>query len=391
MASTSNYADLFDRLLQGKLSPEEAGKLIGLLAGNPPDPQTAALLEKYLRKPATQQLPPETTAALEARLPAIFAQKKQQSHTPLYRRAWFRYSAAAAVLACIVGIGTWRYKGETPPLVSRMPGKVNHPVAGNTKNIILTLDNGQRIKLDSAPNGLVTRQNGAAVQLNNGSLAYKGGGAAGSISYNTLSVPRGRLFQLVLPDGTRVWLNAASTMRYPTAFTGRERRVEITGEAYFEVAKNPALPFRIKVQDRPAEIEVLGTCFNVNAYGNEASVNTTLVEGSVKIASGNSRAVIRPGQQAQISSRIRILDKADMQKVLAWKEGIFNFEDAGLEEVMRQLERWYDIEVVYEKGIPPLEFVGKMGRDLSLQEVLRGLEISEVHFSMQGRKLIVKP
>lgn len=394
MALSPYYTNLLNRLLQGNLSPEEADELISLLAGDEPDPQVAEFLEKHLQQPVPRPVSPEITAALEARLPAIFSQKNPlpSSRTVLYKRAWFYYSSAAAVILCVVGIWLWRYSREpSPPFGFHPPAKINRPVAGSAQDIVLTLDDGRTIMLDSTPSGFIARQNGAAVLLGNGSLAYKGEGAVGKVSYNTITIPRGRQFQVLLPDGTRVWLDAASSMRYPTAFTGGERRVEISGEAYFEVAKNPTLPFRVTIQDKPAEIEVLGTRFNVNAYGNEASINTTLIEGSVKITAGGGQVVIKPGQQAQVASRIKVLSKADVQRAMAWKEGVFNFEDAGLEEVMRQLERWYDIEVVYEQGIPPIEFMGKMGRDLSLQEVLRGLEVSEVHFSMQGRKLMVRP
>lgn len=393
MALSPRYTNLFDRLLQGKLSPEEADELISLLAGDQPDPQAAELLEKYLQQPVTRPIGPEITAALEARLPAILQRKQQPaSRIPLHKRALLYSGSAAAIFSCVIGIWLWTHRKELPSSSGyHQPGRINRPAAGSTKNIVLTLDDGRAIMLDSIPGGFIARQNGAAVVLGNGSLAYNGNGTADKVSYNTITIPRGRQFQVLLPDGTRVWLDAASSMRYPTSFTGAERRVEIAGEAYFEVAKNPSLPFRVKIQGKPAEIEVLGTRFNVNAYGNEASINTTLVEGSVKISAGSDQVMIKPGQQAQVASRIKVLNKADMQKVMAWKEGVFDFEDAGLEEVMRQLERWYDIEVVYEKGIPPIEFVGKMGRDLSLQEVLRGLEVSEVHFSMQGRKLVVKP
>ncbi|MBE7172434.1 MAG: FecR domain-containing protein [Williamsia sp.] len=387
------YKNLFDRLLQGKLSPEEADELIALLGTDPPDPQAAALLEQHFRKSFSQVVSPETTASLEARLPAILSQKslKPAVRTPLYKKARFYYSSAAAVILCIIGTWFWMNRRE-PSLATPFPqARTNKPVAGSGKNIVLTLDNGQTLALDSTPNGFIVRQNGATAMLGNGNLTYNGEGSAANAGYNTLTIPKGKQFQVLLPDGTRVWLNAASSMRYPTVFTGGERRVEITGEAYFEVAKDPSLPFRVKVQDKPAEIEVLGTHFNINAYSNEAGINTTLLEGSVKVSAGVNQVVIKPGQQARVTSGIKVVKKANLQKVMAWKEGVFNFQDESLQDVMRQLERWYDIEVVYEKGIPPVEFVGKMGRDLSLPDVLRGLEASEVHFSMQGRKLIVKP
>jgi ferric-dicitrate binding protein FerR (iron transport regulator) len=198
-----------------------------------------------------------------------------------------------------------------------------------------------------------------------------------------------------LPDGSKVWMNAASSIHYPAVFTGKERIVEVTGELYFEVARNEKMPFKVKVND-DTQIEVIGTHFNINSYSNETTIYTSLLEGSVKITHGNEKVILKPGQQGQVpndlvESSIKVVPDVDMDKVMAWKNGVFNFEDASLEEVMRQLERWYDIEVKYEKGVPPLEFVGKMGRDLKLSEVLRGLEVSEVHFTVEGKIVIVKP
>ncbi|MBS1563466.1 MAG: DUF4974 domain-containing protein, partial [Bacteroidetes bacterium] len=166
--------------------------------------------------------------------------------------------------------------------------------------------------------------------------------------------------------------------------------------AYFEVAQNVKQPFHVKVAGR-TEIEVLGTHFNVNAYDNEATINTTLLEGGVRVHDGQDNVVIKPGQQAQSAmagpgeKKIKVLSDVNVEKVMAWKNGVFNFQDASLEEVMRQIERWYDIEVVYEKNVPQLVFMGKMGRDLTLSNVLRGLELSKVHFRLEGRKVIVLP
>ena len=387
MALPSYYNDLFDRLAQGRLSPEEADELISLLAGDQPDLQAAELLLERLRQKPSGEISPEITAALEARLPAILLQPSPR--IPFFKKIPFRYSAAAAVILWVIGSWMWMQKGQpSPQLQTHTPVQVAHDTA---KGVTLTLGDGRTVMLDSMRKGIVATQNGSTILLGDGRLTYQKKADAGTVTYNTVTTTRGRQFQLLLPDGTRVWLDAASSMRYPTAFTGSERSVEITGEAYFEVARKPAMPFRVKVQGRPGEIEVLGTRFNVNAYSNEASIRTTLLEGSVKISNGNGQVVIKPGQQAQAASGINVLNGVDLNKVMAWKEGVFDFEDAGLEEVMRQLERWYDIEVVYEKGIPPIEFVGKMGRDLTLPEVLRGLEVSEVHFSMQGRTLLVKP
>jgi ferric-dicitrate binding protein FerR (iron transport regulator) len=239
-------------------------------------------------------------------------------------------------------------------------------------------------------------QSGSKVLLQNGELKYNADGSAvNAVAYNTITTPKGRQFQMTLPDGTRVWLNAGSSLRFPTVFVGNERKVEVTGEGYFEVAKNAAKPFRVSINNE-TEIEVLGTHFNVNSYSNETSIKTTLLEGSVRVktqvAGKKSEVIIAPGQQAQLTAgNLKVANNVDLSEVMAWKNGVFNFHNATLEEVMRELERWYDINVVYEKGVPQIEFVGKMGRDLSLAKVLRGLEMSEVHFRLEGRTLIVMP
>jgi ferric-dicitrate binding protein FerR (iron transport regulator) len=336
------------------------------------------------------------------RVKAAIAQKI--TVTPVRRLPLLRRWVAAASIILVAGIGAFFFFNK--------PSKQTNltDTAASTKDIgpgkqgaILTLDDGRTVVLDSLGNGVVATQNGAKVLLKNGQLIYnKNESGVSQIAYNTMTTPRGRQFQLVLPDGTKVWLNAASSVRYPTAFTGKERKVEITGEAYFEVTKNEKMPFRVKVNDE-TEIEVLGTHFNINSYANESSINTTLLEGSVQVYNNGEKVVIRPGQQAQIAkesvaamdkihTRIKVVNAVDVEKVMAWKNGVFNFQDATLKEVMRQLERWYDIDVVYEKGVPDIEFMGKMERDLSLSDMLRGLKVSEVHFRMEeGRKLVITP
>ena len=292
----------------------------------------------------------------------------------------------------------WLESKPSKQVAGVRPAALKNDVAPGKAGAILTLADGTTVVLDSLGNGLVATQNGAKVLLHNGQLAYNTNGAApAEMTYNTMATPKGRQFQLVLPDGTKVWLNAASSLRYPTAFAGSERTVEITGEAYFEVAKlvssstGQRVPFRVKVNNQTT-IEVLGTHFNINSYDDEKTVNTTLLEGSVRIVSGAEKAILKPGQQAQAgASQIKIVPDANVEKVMAWKNGVFDFQDASLEEVMRELQRWYNIDVVYEKGIPQLEFIGKMGRDLTLANVLSGLEMSKVHFRIEGRKLVVLP
>jgi len=330
---------------------------------------------------------------------------------PVHRVHFMRkWGWAAASIILMLGIGVYLFTTKTkktPPTVAVVQAA---GIAPGKNGAVLTLADGSRVVLDSLGNGVVATQHGTQVVLQGGGIAYDATNAAtGEVAYNTMSTPKGRQFQVTLPDGTKVWLNAASSISYPTVFSGEKRQVSLTGEAYFEVMKNPKMPFVVNIHlsdeetlgPREAKIEVLGTHFNVNAYDNEATINTTLLEGSVKVVRsgyGNRQdnmqeVILKPRQQAvmRFISPITIDSSPDLNKVMSWKNGLFNFEGASLAEIMRQLERWYDIEVAYEKGIPDVEFEGKMTRDVPLNDLLKMLERSAIHFRIEGRKLIVLP
>jgi ferric-dicitrate binding protein FerR (iron transport regulator) len=306
-----------------------------------------------------------------------------KTRTVVFKR-WYWAAAAAVLLTGTTAVYYMAGKKHTPP-----PALAHHQpadIAPGTNKAVLTLANGSTVSLDSS-GARVIAQGSAVIRQQGGQLLYAAKGNSGNITYNTLNTPQGGQFQLQLSDGTRIWLNAASSITYPTAFTGHERRVEVKGEVYFEIAPSANAPFIVQVDDRAA-IEVLGTAFNVNAYKDEKSLDATLLNGSIKV----NGVVIKPGQQARIqpSSEIRIVKQADVVKALAWKNGLFDFEDAKLDEVMRQLARWYDIEVSYEGDIPDIEFIGKISRNSSLKGVLKGLERMGVHFRLdEGRKLVV--
>lgn len=348
----------------------------------------------YLEQLITAQIPADRIPLSEADIREMSAQIVTMDHveeapvlemlrTPFLRKWWW---AAASVLV-IAAIATYFWFGSfttTEPVLATN----TQPIEAGRSGAILTLDNGVHVQLDSVPNGVIATQNGTEAVIRDGQLAYQStGGNSGTVAYNTMSTPNGREFRLVLPDGTQVWLNAASSIRYPTVFAGKERKVEITGEAYFEVAKKAGMPFIVSA-NKKAEILVLGTIFNVNAYENETSLNTTLIEGAVKV----NGAIIKPAQQAQVmnTGSFRILSDIDTDKVMAWKNGFFNFEGASIGDIMRQVARWYDIEVVYEKQ-PHVEFEGKMTKDVSLQGLMVLLEKSGIHLRLEGRKLIVLP
>ncbi|MGN6510071.1 MAG: FecR family protein [Chitinophaga sp.] len=307
---------------------------------------------------------------------------------PAKTRRLYRWAAAAAIVV-IAAAGAYLLLPErhVQPTVAQT---VTDVAPGGSKAVLILAD-GSQVTLDSAGNQVI-QQGSTAIRQQAGQLRYDAADDASAGSYNTLKTPRGGQFRITLPDGTGVWLNAESSIRFPTAFRGKERLVEVSGEAYFEVAKNAAMPFRVNVADRAA-VEVLGTDFNINAYEDEEGIQATLLKGAVKVRKDAHSAVLKPGQQARVTTGISVVDGVDIEKVMAWKNGVFNFKDAKLKEVMKQLSRWYDIEVEYRGDVPNTEFWGKMGRNLTLLQVLNGLEASGIHFKLEdnGKKLVVLP
>lgn len=303
---------------------------------------------------------------------------------------------AAAVLIGTFFTGAylvWKpdHKNTVAKTETSIPGN-GHEIAAGGNKAILTLADGSTIVLDNAKKGIVSTQGGTKVlKLNNGILSYDGDSKTKTLLFNTISTPRGGQYQLILADGTKVWLNAASSLKFPTAFAGKERKVELLGEAYFEVAKNAAKPFKVEVDGM--EVEVLGTHFNINSYDDEASTRTTLLEGSIQINKNNRSSLLRPGQQARLNreGEIRIIEHADVEEAIAWKEGKFQFDRADIHQVMRQISRWYDVEVQF-KGIIPKHFGGTISRSVNLSKVLNMLELTgEVRFRVEDHKVLVIP
>ncbi|MDO6430710.1 FecR domain-containing protein [Flavitalea sp. BT771] len=269
---------------------------------------------------------------------------------------------------------------------------VAQDVAPGGNRATLTLGDGSRLVLDSAANGRLAVQGAAHVSKEKNLLSYTAGTekvASPAIVYNTLTTPRAGQFQVVLPDGTKVWLNNASSLRYPTSFSGYSRIVELTGEGYFEVAKNTR-PFSLKV--RGLSVNVLGTSFNVMAYDDELRSKTTLITGKVSIAAASGNSVLSPGEQGIVdhSGAITILKDADIAAATAWQRGFFQYANANIADVLRQLARWYDVEVVFTMPIPDnYTFDGEIDRSLNLSRILKHLEKPDLHFHIEGKKLIV--
>jgi transmembrane sensor len=391
MMNVDRLSNLLFQHLQGELSPLEQEQLATWINESERNRRLFESIddEEQLRRLVLlyeQDMAADNEAIILSKIRQQLPERRPAA--AIRKLRWARIAAAAVVLLVLGTGGYFLLKKDEMPSAAKTETPTDIPPG--RAGAILTLADGRKVVLDSLGNGVIATQNGTQVVLKNGSLAYANDPGTAVPVYNNLSTSRGRQFQVMLPDGTKVWLNAASSLKYPTAFNGSERRVAITGEVYFEVAKNEAQPFIVDINDQ-AHIQVLGTEFNINAYENEAAVKTTLVDGSLKFKSMDS-VTLKPGQQAILTNnRLTTNKHADIDKATAWKRGIFNFEDASLEEVMRQVERWYDIDVVYEKGIPDIKFGGKLSNDVSLKGLLKSLQESEVHFRVEGRKVIVLP
>lgn len=313
----------------------------------------------------------------------------QRQVLPIYRRPWVQYAAAILLVAAVA---TWMLFPKQPPPVSQ---PVFADVMPGSNKATLTLGNGTVISLDSGANRQLTTQGNTQInQQQGGTLVYTAGiGTVGYPDYNTLATPKGGQYRLTLPDGSRVWLNAMSSIRFPVSFAGEERRVEVQGEAFFEVAASSRQSFIVTANN--TQIEVLGTRFNVSAYADEETLKTTLLQGKVKVSSANT-VVLSPGQQSVSNTAagkqtIHVVSNADTELAVVWMNGYFQFKQAGIREVMQQIGRWYDIEISYEGNIPDKQFSGEIARTSKLSEVLTGLSMSGINTKVKGNKVIIIP
>jgi ferric-dicitrate binding protein FerR (iron transport regulator) len=314
------------------------------------------------------------------------------------RKAWYRdvATAAAVILILTAAAFFWlntRNTGGQEVSKEGIKTVAQTDIAPGSTTALLTLADGSKVVLDSTVAGQFAQQGETVILNEKGTLIYKENSPAQNELYNTLSTANGQTYKMVFADGSKVWLNAGASIRYPVSFTGNERMVQITGEAYFEVAHQATKPFFVHVSGQKGaamDVQVLGTHFNINAYPDEDTVKTTLLEGSVKIKQGNSIALLKPAQQAQVSNdSIKVLSNVNMDAAIAWKNGRFNFDNADIDAVMRQLAKWYNIEVEYEGAKPTQLFMGEIERDLMLSQVLRVLKYTGLHGRIEGKKLIV--
>lgn len=377
---TKEFLKLKKKFLNGTASPAEI-----------------ELLEQYYElfaneEEATNHLTEPEIARLEESLKEGIAQRimaETRPTIPFYKRTLVR---AAAVLV-FASIGLYllynQYPRHTQAIVNNKIYKNDVAPGGN--KAVLTLADGSKLVLNNSKNGALATQAGIQIVKQDGMLSYKATAENNTrVSFNSISTPKGGQYQLVLADGTKVWLNSASSLRYPTSFTGKNRTVELTGEAYFEVAKNKNQPFNVKTTTQT--VQVLGTHFNVNAYADENVVKTTLLEGSVKVYSATRDVIISPGQQSALTKNgLFVIDKdLDTDEIVAWKNGVFQFNEADIQTIMRQVARWYNIDVEFKGTIPANTYHGKISRNSNVSQVLKILELSGINFTIEGRKITVK-
>jgi len=425
--NNARYEYLVKRYLTNTCTREELEEFLLLMQDDRLEKKLLSMFQAYWEESKAKEPSAASAASAEptreADWDAIFHSMMQQAgqmtdgpspefrETRLRQRRLSRKILKRGLITAIIiilatgGVYLWVQRPPAPYVTgpaSTLPLAGKDVLPGGNK-AVLTLADGASISLDSAHDGILTEQGRAkVVKLKNGQLAYhteRPGTVNAPPLYNTVSTPRGGQYAVTLPDGTKVWLNASSSLRFPTAFTGNTRNVELTGEAYFEVAENHSAPFKVAIfsgargsGETPKLVEVLGTSFNVMAYDDEDAVKTTLLEGAIKVLSGAKESVLKPGQQAQSPHDlpgIRVICDADVEAAVAWKNGYFNFKKADIRTVMRQLSRWYDVDVRYQGNGQDRIFWGGMQRNLPLSAVFRILEKSGVEFKIEGRTVTV--
>lgn len=389
------------RLLKGylddSLTTSEEEELFDLLRSDNEEEAWVNIIEKMMAKePAMASYDPSKWEPVVDELKRRNADRAPVVKMKSQRRfTWWAAAAAVLLIAGYIGLQTHNVQGP----MADTPTPVIHDLPPGSNKAVLTTSDGSTIILDDASIGVLSKEgNTEVVKLADGQLAYKTGkDATDAISYNTMSTPRGGQYQLILPDGTAVWLNAASSITYPTAFAGDKRVVSITGEAYFEVASQmnksgkSKLPFIVEIKDLNTSIEVLGTHFNVNAYTDELSIKTTLLEGAVKVSSAGISEKLGPGQQTQTfrDGRMKFLGKVNTKEAVAWKNGGFYFDGADIQTIMRQIERWYNVTVKFNGDIPQGHYKGQPSRNLSLSKMLQVLKYSGLKYEIEGTTITI--
>jgi ferric-dicitrate binding protein FerR (iron transport regulator) len=404
--------ELLDELLSGSVSPKAAADFVSMV-DDPGQRQALELLLEQRFNNDDYEISPSPARQREIRGLLLQKISAQQAGTPMpapeqHRRRvmpFRRWAAAAAVLFVLAGTA-WFFLSKRTPVLPSQAIRFKSDAAPGGNKATLRLADGSTIQLDGLTNGKLAAQGAALVMKKDSTLTYVTGGIAEGatasgksaqgattpdrvVFYNTVSTPAAGQYHLILSDGTQVWLDALSSIRFPSTFAGDRREIEVTGQAYLEVAKASARPFFVKVKEET--IQVLGTSFNVNAYDNEPALRTTLREGALKVMAGRQDLLLKPDQQAQLGpgSGLRLSTGVDMNATLAWKDGLFTFNGADIGTIMRQVARWYGVQIVYKDKISE-EFVADIPRNVPLSRLLGLLEgTRKVYFTIEGKTVTV--
>lgn len=381
------------------MNPTEAKQLLNKYSQGLCSPEEKALVEQWYIIESSKQSLPENSNDFNEEKAKIWLeiikksgiQKKQKVSNIIL---WGTSIAASLIL--IISISTLFLNTQEQKLAEKSNSVQEYDKDPGGNKAILTLGDGTKIVLDDINKGQIAEQGEIKIRkAADGSILYEmpllTEQKNNAVLYNTIETPKGGKFQIILPDGSKVWLNSVSSLHFPAVFSGKTRLVELTGEAYFEITKNPDMPFIVKTKDM--NIQVTGTQFNVMAYGDEQLSATTLVEGSVRVSNPSNKVVLKPGEQVVAINQSESLSKksVDVEQTIAWKNGLFQFYNSDMTTVMNQISRWYDISIEYQGAIPEKHFGGFISRDSKLSQVLKMLELSGVKFIIKEKKIIVLP
>lgn len=374
---------LYRRFLANQCSEKEIEQLLTYFGQEAEEDFLLLTREEFLRQ-ATKEEPSTAETMKLIQLQGNINRKigTQKELTGITKSYFSRVHTlvAAAVLLILISAGNFIWhKSQRRHFNKSAPNNLPKEIAAGHTGAILRLSDGHTIVLDSAINGTLAVQGNVKVIKDKNGIKYTGSNQ--TVLFNSIETGPGKEYHFILPDGSAVWLNAASSIVYPTCFTGKKRRVKVTGEVYFQVVHNVENPFVVQVGNQL--IEDVGTAFNVNAYPDESGIRTTVAEGAARIIIGRQSAILKPGQQAYVNSDLKIIPHADMETVLGWRNGSFQFHNTNLREVMRQIGRWYNVSTEYKGDIVPQLFTGRIPRNMAISKVLIILEELGVKFSIK--------
>ncbi|WP_127133235.1 FecR family protein [Pseudoflavitalea rhizosphaerae] len=395
MESPNDFSRLLDKYLAQTITAEEQQEFFALIQSRDHMPELESVVAEALEDASFDVAEEPVLREI------IFERILQQRETPVRRIPIYRRFGWAAAILVLLGGTVYFYvssHNQNKTVIADQQ-RNNKSIQPGSNKARLTLSDGTVITLDSAASGAIAQQgNASVIKLPNGEIRYDvNGKPTGKPMMNTMTTPNGGQYNLVLPDGSRIWLNAASSVTYPAAFTGNDRQIKISGEVYMEIAKDKSRPFMVNVDGR-STVEVLGTSFNINSYPNEGKIKTTLIEGAVRVSSlekdgrrTGQGVMLQPAQQAVDpggSEKISV-QPANIQHVLAWKNGFINFESVSFEEIIRQIERWYNIDIQIEGTMPGVKIGGRMDRGVQLSDLMAFLNNFDIRTRLEGRKLIL--